>query len=73
MRFSQFHHFHSYHVFALNPSIHCVLSVLMIISCFIFKRIVFVLYTFVFVYRIAVYSDPLAGWPDARIVNRKVN
>jgi len=45
----------------------------MIISCFIFKCIVFVLYTFVFVYLIAVHCDPLAGWPDARVVNRKVN
>jgi len=51
----------------------------MIISCFIFKCIVFVFYAFVFVYLIAVHCDPLASWqaghlwPDARIVNRKVN
>jgi len=36
----------------------------MIISRFIFKCIVFVLYTFVFVYLIAVHCDPLAGWPQ---------
>jgi len=34
----------------------------MIISCFIFKCIVFALYAFVLVYRIAVHSEPLAGW-----------
>jgi len=47
-----------------------VLSVLMIISCFIFKCIVFVLYTFVFVYLIAVHCDRLAGWP---LVARRQN
>jgi len=46
-----------------------VLSVLMIISCFIFKCIVFVLYAFVFVYRIAVHCDPLPGWPESLIEN----
>jgi len=43
----------------------------MIISCFIFKCIVFVLYAFLFVYRIAVHYDPLADWrPLARRQNR---
>jgi len=44
----------------------------MIIACFIFKCIVFVLYAFVFVYLIAVHCDPLAGWPlVARRQNRQ--
>jgi len=43
----------------ISQFILCV-SVLMIISCFIFKCIVFVLYAFVFI-RIAVHCDQLAG------------
>jgi len=46
-------------------TIHFVLSVLMNISCFIFKCIVFVLYMFVLVYGIAVHLA-MIGWQAGR-------
>jgi len=42
----------------------------MIISCFIFKCIVFVLYTILLFSLTAVHCDPLAGWP---LVARRQN
>jgi len=49
-----------------------VLSVLMTISCFIFKCIVFVLYAFVLVMEL-LFTERSAGRLAGIVVNRKMN